>query len=152
MAVNSAGVNFGKPNEEFIIESDGSGALTSARNAVTGDEYVGGGGVEILPIWLTITNSSGNSRNVSWLCCDANTPENKYAPYGRSHSTGGSNILWTHPVIINGEMLFTVIGSVDVSSTNNCSVTKETIVTGATTFHIVPDAGATSISFTYVAE
>lgn len=40
--VNSAGVNFGKPNEEFIIESDGNGALTSARNAVTGDEYVGG--------------------------------------------------------------------------------------------------------------
>ena len=44
MATNSAGVNFGKPNEEFIIESDGSGALTSARNAVTGDEYIGGGG------------------------------------------------------------------------------------------------------------
>ena len=43
MATNSAGVNFGKPNEEFIIESDGSGALTSARNAVTGTEYVGAG-------------------------------------------------------------------------------------------------------------
>ena len=40
--VNSAGINFGRPNEEFIVESDGNGALTSARNAVTGTEYVGG--------------------------------------------------------------------------------------------------------------
>ena len=53
--VNSAGVNFGKPNEEFIIESDGNGAITSARNAVTGDEYVGGGG-DFSTAQVTITN------------------------------------------------------------------------------------------------
>ena len=58
--MGSAGINFGKSNEEFIIESDGSGALTSARNAVTGDEYVGGG-AEITKFagTLTVRNSSG---------------------------------------------------------------------------------------------
>lgn len=58
--VNSAGINFGKPNEEFIIESDGNGALTSARNAVTGTEYVGGGGGDFSTATLKIINSSGN--------------------------------------------------------------------------------------------
>ena len=52
--VNSAGVNFGRPNEEFIIESDGNGALTSARNAVTGAEYVGGGGGDFSIAQLTL--------------------------------------------------------------------------------------------------
>ena len=52
--VNSAGVNFGKPNEDFIIESDGNGAITSARNAVTGDEYVGGGGGDFSVAHITV--------------------------------------------------------------------------------------------------
>lgn len=61
MATNSAGVNFGKPNEEFIIESDGSGALTSARNAVTGDEYIGGGGGDFSVAHITVNGASGLS-------------------------------------------------------------------------------------------
>lgn len=60
--VNSAGINFGRPNEEFIIESDGNGALTSARNAVTGDEYVGGGGGG--GSFLTITNDSSEGKSI----------------------------------------------------------------------------------------
>lgn len=59
--VNSAGVNFGRSNEEFIIESDGNGALTSARNAVTGDEYVGGGGGDFSVAHITVNGFSGLS-------------------------------------------------------------------------------------------
>lgn len=72
--VNSAGINFGRPNEEFIIESNGSGALTSARNAVTGDEYVGGGGNNHKE---TYTGTMAAPFNPDWsesdfiLLCDA---------------------------------------------------------------------------------
>ena len=44
MAILSAGINFGKPATEFIVESDESGVIQSCRNVVTGVEYVGGGG------------------------------------------------------------------------------------------------------------
>lgn len=64
MATNSAGVNFGKPNEEFIIESDGSGALTSARNAVTGEEFIGGGGTYSTVHVTFVFTDVGNGRPV----------------------------------------------------------------------------------------
>lgn len=44
MAILSAGINFGKPQTEFIVESDESGVIQSCRNVVTGVEYAGGGG------------------------------------------------------------------------------------------------------------
>lgn len=66
--INSAGVNFGRPNEEFIIESDGNGAITSARNAVTGDEYVGGGGgFSQYGKTLTITNGYNSNLSVTYM-------------------------------------------------------------------------------------
>lgn len=40
----AAGINFGKPATEFIIEATEAGEATSCRNAVTGVEYIGGGG------------------------------------------------------------------------------------------------------------
>ena len=63
--MGSAGINFGKPNEEFIIESNGSGALTSARNAVTGDEYTGGAKIEKFTGTFRIRNSVGALTYVS---------------------------------------------------------------------------------------
>ena len=44
MATLAAGINFGKPLTEFIMESDENGIVSSCRNVVTGIEYVGGGG------------------------------------------------------------------------------------------------------------
>ena len=44
MAILAAGINFGKPNTEFIVESDENGVAQSCRNVDTGVEYVGGGG------------------------------------------------------------------------------------------------------------
>ena len=44
MAIMAAGINFGKPNTEFIVESDENGVAQSCRNVDTGVEYVGGGG------------------------------------------------------------------------------------------------------------
>lgn len=44
MAIMAAGINFGKPNTEFIVESDENGVAQSCRNVDTGIEYVGGGG------------------------------------------------------------------------------------------------------------
>ena len=44
MAILSAGINFGYPGTEFIVESDEHGVAQSCRNVVTGIEYVGGGG------------------------------------------------------------------------------------------------------------
>ena len=44
MAILSAGINFGKPQTEFIVESDENGVIQSCRNVVTGVEYAGGGG------------------------------------------------------------------------------------------------------------
>ena len=44
MATLSAGINFGYPGTEFIVESDEHGVAQSCRNVVTGVEYVGGGG------------------------------------------------------------------------------------------------------------
>lgn len=43
MAIMAAGINFGKPNTEFIVESDENGVAQSCRNVDTGVEYVGGG-------------------------------------------------------------------------------------------------------------
>ena len=44
MAIMAAGINFGIPNTEFIVESDENGVAQSCRNVDTGIEYVGGGG------------------------------------------------------------------------------------------------------------
>lgn len=43
--IDSAGVKL--PNADLIIEADASGAVTSCRNAVTGEEYAGGGATSI---------------------------------------------------------------------------------------------------------
>ena len=40
----AAGINFGKPATEFIVEATEAGEATSCRNVVTGVEYIGGGG------------------------------------------------------------------------------------------------------------
>lgn len=40
----SAGINFGRPATEFIMEAKEDGEVTSCRNVITGTEYVGGGG------------------------------------------------------------------------------------------------------------
>ena len=42
MSILAAGINFGKPNTEIIVESDESGVVQSCRNVDTGVEYVGG--------------------------------------------------------------------------------------------------------------
>ena len=39
----SGGINFGKPNCEFILESDENGVCKSCRNVKTGVNYVGAG-------------------------------------------------------------------------------------------------------------
>lgn len=104
MAVNSAGVNFGKPNEEFIIESDGSGALVSARNAVTGDEYVSSANttVEKFEHTFTIKNSYGSTVVVAPILIDGSTQE---APYYKSLSNNNS-VTATNAALINGKILF----------------------------------------------
>lgn len=60
MAILSAGINFGKPATEFIVESDESGVIQSCRNVVTGVEYVGGGGGggDFSTAQMTVTESS----------------------------------------------------------------------------------------------
>jgi hypothetical protein len=45
---NSAGVKL--PNADLIIEAEASGTVTSCRDAVTGTEYVGGGGGDITTV------------------------------------------------------------------------------------------------------
>lgn len=149
--INSAGVNFGRPNEDFIIESDGNGAITSARNAVTGDEYVGGGAeIVISPIWLKIYNDSGATRTVGYLCNDQNTPVDAAIPYGKQHATTSGNEIWAHPVLTNNIMAFTVTGAMKVKGTPyGCTVEAKVIATGTTTFLITLNEGATSAQFRY---
>lgn len=63
MAILSAGINFGKPQTEFIVESDESGVIQSCRNVVTGVEYAdgggGGGGGDLTTAEMTIIGHEG---------------------------------------------------------------------------------------------
>lgn len=44
LEILSAGINFGKPENEFIVEATKEGEAISCRNVRTGIEYIGGGG------------------------------------------------------------------------------------------------------------
>ena len=54
MATLAAGINFGKPLTEFIMESDENGVVSSCRNVVTGVEYVGGGSSDFSTATISI--------------------------------------------------------------------------------------------------
>ena len=53
----SAGINFGKPETEFIVESTPQGVATSCRNVRTNTEYIGGGGGDFSTAEVVITSN-----------------------------------------------------------------------------------------------
>lgn len=60
----AAGINFGKPATEFIVEATEAGEATSCRNVVTGVEYIGGGGssdLSIAEVTYTVSNAYGTA-------------------------------------------------------------------------------------------
>ena len=61
--INSAGVKL--PNADLIIEADASGAVTSCRDAVTGTEYVGGGGSDEKLYIFTRVSRAGTTAAVT---------------------------------------------------------------------------------------
>ena len=64
---NSAGVKL--PNADLIIEADASGAVTSCRDAVTGTEYIGGGGSDMVLSDLHIINNSNSDIQIQAAMC-----------------------------------------------------------------------------------
>jgi len=59
----AAGINFGKPATEFIVEATEAGEATSCRNVVTGVEYIGGGessDFSTAEVTFTVVNDIGN--------------------------------------------------------------------------------------------
>ena len=114
--VNSAGVNFGKPNEEFIIESDGNGALTSARNAVTGDEYVGGDGGDFSIAIITVNGVSGLVIKGAFIAIGSALGD--LSNGNNTAATGNSLILYKGKAMIEVNQPTSMSGSIEHLSGN----------------------------------
>lgn len=82
MAILAAGINFGKPNTEFIVESDENGVAQSCRNVDTGIEYVGGGGSsDFSTAEVTFNLSASSSSCEIYGVCINPDDDNLYAFY-----------------------------------------------------------------------
>ena len=66
--IDSAGVKLNN-NADLIIEANASGAVTSCRDAVTGTEYVGGGGSDMVLSDLHVINNSSSDIQIQGAMC-----------------------------------------------------------------------------------
>ena len=89
----SAGINFGKPETEFIVESTPQGVATSCRNVRTNTEYIGGGdGGDLELAELTIISNENGNIVAPIAIDDAETPENSCACTDFSFDAGTTTI------------------------------------------------------------